>query len=93
MDGRNKSGHDKLGTSQHFGLNKNNAAADHSERPRGARRQIEHAMLAEWTAIADRHGDASAAFRIGHANPRAERERPMRGGETVAVGGIKGTKS
>ncbi len=79
--------------SQHFSFNKNYAAADHSERPRGAWREIKNAMLAEWTAIVDGHGNTPTAFRIAHPNAGAERQRAMRRGETVAVGGIKGTKS
>jgi hypothetical protein len=46
-------------------------------------------VFPEWTAIVDRNGDGSASFWIGDANARAERQRPMRRGQSVAVRRIK----
>jgi hypothetical protein len=79
--------------SQHFAFNENDAAADHSERARGAWRKIQHAMAPEWTTIIDSHSDGSAGFGIGDADAGAERERTMRRCQAVAVRWVIGAKS
>jgi hypothetical protein len=81
------------GASKHFGLNKNDAAAHHAERARCAWRHVKHAMLSKRTAIVDEHSNASASFRVGYANARAEWQRTVRRGKTVSMRWIKGAKS
>src|SRR5690348_9743361 len=79
--------------SQHLGVNENHPAVDHVERASGARREVEHAMLSEWTAIVDGHGDGSAGLGIGDAHARAEWQRFMRRSQAATVRRIEGAQS
>ena len=66
-------------------LDLRDAPANHPQRIGGGIRDVDHAPRDVGAAVVDPHGHGPPGRDVGHAQPGAERQRRMRGGQFVRI--------